>query len=233
MRNPFPGNPVFEQFLGLKGYFKKYQTRASYNRVRVLAKAAKIIHSAGDEIAFDFLGSVNFGMAEEKSDVDLVVYLKCPELKPDEEMNHSNCPRLKFYELMVIQTLVHSFSKENYTLQVVDYINLHSLGHAIENNDKNSDILARFVFYRTLCRGVNKRVLHPYEKLLKDKPHLFHSVESALTDALIEFTRTSSHEKSFQKYLKRLEDGNIHIPESVLQKVGEYLDLSKLNNQRS
>lgn len=227
MTNPFPDNPVFRHFLGLKKFFKKYQTRETVNRVREIAKAARIIRSQGDIIAFDFLGSVNFGMAESTSDIDLVLYLDCPDVPMNTEMNHENCPKLKSYETMIIKSLVHSISKDKYNIQIVDHINLSSLKQAILSENLESDIIARFVFYRTLCRGVNKRYLHPLEKMIIARPHMFKAIEETLTDALIEFTRTSSHGTSFKKYLNRLEESGIHIPDSVAQKVMEYLELSK------
>jgi len=227
MRNPFPDNHVFKKFLGLKDYFKKYQTQATVNRIREIAQVSRMIRSTGDVIAFDFLGSVNFGMAESTSDVDLVLYLDCPDIPIDEEMNHSNCPRLKFYETLVIHSLVHSISKEKYKIQIVDHINLASLKLAIDEENMDTDIIARFVFYRTLCRGVNKRFLHPLEKKIMAKPHLFKAVEGTLTEALIEFTRSSSHELSFKKYINRLEEKGIGIPETVAKKVIEYLAISK------
>ena len=227
MRNPFPDNPIFKKFLGLKDYFKTYQTEASFSRAREIARVARIIATTGDVIAFDILGSVNFGMAEDHSDVDLVMYIDAPELKDTEELTYENCPRLRFYQTLVLQTLVHEISKDRYTVQVVDHINLAALERAIDQKDYQSDILARFVFYRTICRGVNKRVLHPVEKKILAKPQLFHEIEDQLSEALIEFTRTSSHEKSFKKYIDRLQNKDIHIPESILEKVLEYLDLSK------
>jgi len=227
MRNPFPDNEVFKKFLGLKDYFKKHQTRASINRIREIATVGRMIRSTGDVIAFDFLGSVNFGMAETSSDVDLVLYLDCPGLPPGAEMNHENCPRLKFYETLIIHTLIHNISREKYKVQIVDHINLASLKQAIQEENIETDIIARFVFYRTLCRGVNRRFLHPLEKKLMARQHLFKAIEGSLTEALIEFTRSSSHGSSFKKYINRLEDKGIGIPESVARKVMEYLALSK------
>ena len=186
-----------------------------------------MIQSTGDVIAFDFLGSVNFGMADDTSDVDLVLYLDCPDVPMNVEMNHQNCPRLKFYETLIIHTLVHDISKEKYKIQIVDHINLASLKLAIECESMETDIIARFVFYRILCRGVNKRFLHPLETKLMAKPHLFKSIEGMLTEALIEFTRSSSHGSSFKKYINRLEEKGIGIPEPIAKKVMEYLALSK------
>ncbi|MDH4201145.1 MAG: hypothetical protein OEV66_12325 [Spirochaetia bacterium] len=227
MKNPFPENEVFKKFLGLKDYFKNHLTRSSKNRIRELAAVAKIIRSTGDVIAFDFLGSVNFGMADATSDVDLVLYLDCPSVPIHEEMNHKNCPRLKLYETLLIHTLVHSISREKYRIQIVDHINLASINKAIDEENIELDIIARFVFYRILCRGVNKRYLHPLEKKLAAKPHLIKAIEETLTDALIEFTRTSSHGSSFNKYVNRLQEKGIGIPDAVAKKIREYLAISK------
>ncbi|MDH4263643.1 MAG: hypothetical protein OEV78_11420 [Spirochaetia bacterium] len=227
MRNPFPDNDVFKKFLGLKDYFKKHQTRATKNRIREIATVGRMVRSSGDTIAFDFLGSVNFGMADSTSDVDLVLYLDCPSVSVETEMNHENCPKLKLYETLILHTLVYNISKEKYKIQIVDHINLSSLKKAIDDENMETDIIARFVFYRTLCRGINKRFLHPLEKKIIAKPHLFKSIESMLTEALIEFTRSSSHGSSFKKYIDRLQDKGIGIPESVAKKVMEYLALSK------
>lgn len=226
MRNPFPDNEVFKQFLGLKDFFKKYQTKATRNRIREMASIARHVRASGDVIAFDFLGSVNFGMAAQHSDVDFVLYLECPEIPKGQEMTHLNCPKLKFYETLILHTLIHEISQERYNIQIVDYINLASLRKAIEEENTETDIVARFVFYRTLCRGVNKRFLHPLEKKIMEKPHLFKVIEDVLTDALVEFTRTSSHESSFKKYSSRLEDIGIRLPEAVAKKILEYLTVS-------
>jgi len=226
MRNPFPDSEVIKQFLGLKDYFKKYQTRASFTRIREIASVGRIIRTYGDTIAFDLLGSVNFGMADENSDVDMVLYLDCPDLAPGMEMTRENSPKLRLYETLVIHTLIHALSKDRYKVEIVDYINLAELKRAIETEDMGNDIISRFVFYRIICRGINKRFLHMYEKQLLAKPALLKSIEETLSDALIEFTRSTSHGSSFQKYMNRLTDHNIHIPESMIKKVMDYLALS-------
>ena len=164
MRNPFPDNPIFKQFLGLKDYFKKYQTEASFSRAREIARVARIVATTGDTIAFDILGSVNFGMAEDHSDVDLVMYIDAPELKNEEELTNENCPRLRFYQTLVLQTLVHEISNDRYSVQVVDHINLAALDQAIDKGDFQSDILARFVFTARSAGELIKRYYTPLKK---------------------------------------------------------------------
>ena len=227
MRNPFPNNEVFEKFLGLKDYFKDHQTKESSIRIREIARVGRVVRTYGDTIAFDLLGSVNFGMADKSSDVDMVLYLDCPEIAHEDQMSYENCPQLRFYEALTIHSLVHAISKDRFKVEVVDSINLAALEIAINNENLESDIIPRFVFYRTICRGINKRYLHKLEKMILGKPKLLKDIEESLTDVLIEFTRSASHGSSFKKYMDRMQENDIHIPNSVVEKVMEYLAISK------
>ncbi|RME93577.1 MAG: hypothetical protein D6767_00680, partial [Candidatus Hydrogenedentota bacterium] len=152
MKNPFPNNPVFQKFLGLKEAFRQFATVESKKRTRELAYIARIIRQYGDDIAFDILGSVNFGIADDKSDVDMVIYIDCGH---EEEATYENCYKLWFYERLILNTLVFEVSESSFQIEVVDAINLRALEKAILEEDYDNDIIARFVFYRTICRGIN------------------------------------------------------------------------------
>ncbi len=221
MRNPFPDNPVFKNFLGLKNSFRKYSTVEAKRRTREIAKIARIIYDSGTELAFDLVGSVNFGIADEKSDVDMIIYLDCGN---EEEADYQNCPSLKFFERLVLTSLLREISNRPYKMEVVDAINLRRLKKKIEMEDFTDDIIYRFVFYRTICRGVNKRILRPYERSLMSNKFLFSLIEERLTEVLIEFTKTSTHRRSFGKYISRLKENEVKLPPSILMKVKDYLD---------
>ncbi|MCB1145534.1 MAG: hypothetical protein KDK41_12165 [Leptospiraceae bacterium] len=222
MRNPFPENEVFNRFLGLKNHFREFQTQESRRRTTEISQLARLIQDSGDKISFDLLGSVNFGMAEATSDVDMVLYLDCGH---DEEATYENCPMWRFYESLLITSILRELTDRPYHIQVVDCINLFRLEKAILNRGFDDDIIARFVFYRTICRGVNKRVIRPYEKLIMNDKQLFRHIEETLTEALLVFIRSSSHGKSFEKYLSRLADSGSKIPLTVVEKVHDYLQL--------
>jgi len=221
MRNPFPENETFRKFLGLKDYFRKFTTPETVQRTRELARAARLIQSTGEKISFDLLGSVNFGMAVESSDVDIVMYLDCGH---EEEARYDNTPMLRIYESLFFATILREISNNPSKLQIVDFINLRRLDRAIREPGFDDDILARFVFYRTICRGVNKLPIRKYEQAISGNKELFKRIEDHLTEALIEFTRSSSHRMSFNKYVSRLKEQDIKIPPSMLGKIQEYLD---------
>ena len=223
MKNPFPENQVFQKFLGLKDTFKQFTTPESLQRTKTFARIARIMQKSKDKVAFDLLGSVNFGMADENSDTDIVIHLECEH---DYEADYKNSPKLRFYETLLLTSLVADVSDKKFLIQVVDCINLKRLDRAINEPGFDEDIIARFVLYRTICRGVNKKVIRPHERRIINDKELFLRIEERLTDALIEFTKTSGHSLSFQKYLNRLREKNINIPFSMVEKVMDYLNLS-------
>ncbi len=221
MRNPFPENETFKKFLGLKDYFRGFTTKENMLRTRELARAARMIQKTGANISFDLLGSANFGMAVEASDVDIVMYIDCGH---DEEARYDNTPMLRIYESLFFATILKEISHNPFKLEIVDFINLQRLERAIKEPGFDDDILARFVFYRTICRGVNKLPIRKYEQALSGNKELFKRIEEHLTEALKEFTRSSSHRLSFQKYVSRLKEQEIKIPASMIEKIQEYLD---------
>ncbi|MBS0618146.1 MAG: hypothetical protein JSR44_08155 [Spirochaetes bacterium] len=221
MRNPFPENETFKRFLGIKDYFRKFTTKENMLRTRELARAARLIQQTGTQISFDLLGSANFGMAVEASDVDIVMYLECDH---DEEARYDNTPMLRIYESLFFATILKEISHNPFKLQIVDFINLRRLERAIREPGFDDDILARFVFYRTICRGVNKLPIRKYEQAISGNKELFKRIENHLTEALNEFTRSSSHRMSFNKYISRLKEQDIKIPASIFEKIHEYLD---------
>lgn len=221
MRNPFPENETFKKFLGIKDYFRKFTTKENMQRTRELARTARILQQTGAKIAFDLLGSANFGMVVEASDVDIVMYIECDH---EEEARYDNTPMLRIYESLFMATILKEVSNNPFTLEIVDFINLRRLDRAIREPGFDDDILARFVFYRTICRGVNKLPIRKYEQAISGNKELFKRIEDHLTEALKEFTRSSSHRLSFQKYVSRLKEQNIKIPPSMLEKIQEYLD---------
>lgn len=221
MRNPFPENETFKKFLGIKDYFRNFTTEENMLRTRELARAARMIQQTGAKISFDLLGSANFGMAVEASDVDIVMYIECDH---EEEARYDNTPMLRIYESLFFATILKEISHNPFKLEIVDFINLKRLDRAIREPGFDDDILARFVFYRTICRGVNKLPIRKYEQAISGNKELFKRIEDHLTEALKEFTRSSSHRLSFQKYVSRLKEQNIKIPGSMVEKIQEYLD---------
>lgn len=230
MKNPFPDNSIFSEYLSLRDYFKQYQTKESQKRKNDFVRIGRILQNSGETISFDILGSVNFGMAETQSDIDMVVYFECDHL---EEITPENCPRYKAYERLILTTLVHEVAVRPYKIEIVDVINLNKLCYAIENKIYDDNILARFVFYRIICRAINRRVLRPYEQKLKDNTEFLAKIENELSQALASFNSTSNQTRSFQKYVERLKEMKIPIPYSMIKKIIHYTNTTSAEQENS
>jgi hypothetical protein len=71
MKLPFENHPLIKEFNEIKRYFRKHETPISKKRIGDFYRFSKIINQLGYEVAFDFVGSLNFGITEPYSDVDL------------------------------------------------------------------------------------------------------------------------------------------------------------------
>lgn len=223
--NSFRNNSIIKDFNGLKRFFRTHETNVSKERINDFKKFSEMLNSSGDMIAFDFLGSVNFGQAMEYSDTDVVVYIDCISANGEfHECDISNCSKLALYKNLLINSLVYEYSKRAYEIHVVDSINLLQLDKDIQERNFNSLTLIKFGFYRSICRGVNRRLLRQYEVKLSKDIELCLSIEKSLTECFLGLLHSSQHSYSFKKYMERIEDFGFVIPETMEKKIYSYLD---------
>lgn len=228
---PFAGHPLIQQFNELKKYFRRHETGPSRARVKDFRQFAKIMNSAGLPIAFDFLGSVNFGLATQSSDVDIVLYLRCED-ENDEDCEPGRCRTRSYVEHLLLRTLVREFSPQPYDVQVVDCINLGRLEKALRDSDGDSPALLKFSFYRSICRSVNARLLRPYQLRLQENTALLESLRPNLYILFDGLTKSSRHTWSLQKYQDRLKDLGVRIPDSMINRIREHLEQDHVFQRR-
>lgn len=224
---PFSRHPLVRQYNDLKRYFRRYETWATRSRIRDFRMFARIIDQAGIPVAFDFLGSVNFGVATQASDVDLVVYIYCDD--SDDECSPETCYNRRYVEHLLLRTLIREYSAIPYEVQTVDCVNLRHLDLELEKADPNSEVLLKFAFYRSICRCVNARLLQPYQKRLMENHKLVEELQPALWTIFDGLSRSSSHSWSLRKYRERVEDIGVRLPEPIIQRIQEHLHLGSLH----
>ncbi|MCB1193005.1 MAG: hypothetical protein H7A23_25770 [Leptospiraceae bacterium] len=217
----FRNHPIIKEFNGLKKFFRSHETSTSKKRVYDFNKFAELITTNEQEVAFDILGSVNFGQAKENSDTDLVIYLNCSEHDTG-ECDPGNCPNVHKFRTMLHENLKNEYG-QSYSIEIVDCINLNQLDHALKNRDLDSMSLIRFGFYRSICRGINRKVLRKYEAKLSMDDELCQMIEASLADCFLGFIHSSQHTYSFKKYVDRLEEDGFKVPLSMAQKINSYL----------
>jgi len=203
-------------FRGVRDFFRSYETEDSRRRMQDLRRVYRKLGAQGEEVAFDVLGSVNFGMSEAGSDVDLVLYRRCG---CRHALPETSCtlPR-RLWECF--RSL-----EQSYRVDVTDCVNLNKVEASILAEDPECQALQRFVLYRLICRPINLRMIRRTENLLLEKPGLRRQVEYGLRDSLNMMVRSQSHILSFKKYETRLHDQDARLPERIEKKLKAYLGL--------
>ncbi len=199
----------------IKGFFLKHETTASTMLIRELRSVYREIRSQGMEVAFDLLGSLNFGQAVEGSDMDVVVYLRARDCTLDEE-DTCQIPQ-------PLAAVFKALEERNLPVEVCDSVDLDRVQRAIDNGDARDAHLQRFVFYRSGCRPVNLRLVKGVENLLVSRQNLRRAVEKELKGYLDLLVSSTRHRGSFEKYRKRLQDQEIKLPQNIENAIRAYL----------
>ncbi|MEW6444209.1 MAG: hypothetical protein AB1640_24965 [bacterium] len=202
------------EFNHVRNFFRRYETPETTQRVRDLRRVYRDLKAAGEEVAFDLLGSVNFGMSEKGSDVDLVLYRRCPCNHPFPETTCS-LPRGLWECFRGLES--------RFRVEVTDCVNLSRVEASIQAEDPGCPNLQRFVLYRSICRPINVRMIRPIESQLLERPGLKKRVEHLLRDYFKSMVISPSHIYSFKKYEARLHDQGVNLPPTVLRKMESYL----------
>ncbi|MFC1670700.1 metallophosphoesterase [Spirochaetota bacterium] len=82
--------PEIELFKEIKQFFRSFQTLETDERVDKLSNAIQLMNDESHDIAADIAGSVNVGLSQKSSDIDMVIYVRCKMKCPDlyEQCDH-------------------------------------------------------------------------------------------------------------------------------------------------
>jgi hypothetical protein len=203
-------------FNTLSSFFRRHETEASRTRIAALERFCAEAGAQGNEIAFHLLGSVNFGMATDTSDLDTVLYFRDPGLAiPDDE----SYPVPDY-----VGSRLAELSGRGIDLSICDCLNLSRLEEAIAAGDADNMLLQRFIFYLGTCRCVNAQALAEADRLLSDRQPLRYQVESRLVDVFRMMISSFRHYYSFKKYQARLQQKGLTVPPYIEEKIWEYLE---------
>ncbi len=219
---PFNDHPLIQEYNRIKAYFRRHESAASRARIHRFRSYARAVGMRSQRIAFDITGSLNFGMSEERSDVDLVLYLECGH-HGAEECSLDTCSHFRETEQRIRAELDTGDSEAHYDIQVIDCINLASLERALDNREIEASVLLRFAFYRSVCRAVNARLLRPYQERLRQDPELVRLLRPELFAIFDTLTRSSRHQLSLKKYRERLADRGVGIPSEIHERIRGHL----------
>jgi Icc-related predicted phosphoesterase len=203
------------QFQRIKSFFLGYETPESKALVQELRGIYRRLRKDGMSVAFDLLGSLNFGMARVGSDLDLVVYLKGHECVPD-ELDACAVPR-------PLAAVFQELKGHRLEVEVCDSLDLDRVERAIREEACEDGQLQRFIFYRAVCRPVNLRLIKSVENQLLRKERFRREMEMRLREYLRILVSSVRHVRSFDKYLARLREAGVRVPAEVEMGIRKYL----------
>lgn len=199
----------------VKNFFLGYETEETKRKIHELRLIYRGIKNKGMRVAFDLLGSMNFGMAETSSDIDLIVYLRGEECLLDPDDVCSVPPQL--------QAVFDGLTKRDLEIEVCDSIDLDQVERAILAEDLDDTHLQRFIFYRAICRPINLRLIKEVENLLLDKASLRKELESRAREYIRIMISSFRHTYSFTKYKSRLLEKEVPLPKEIEETLRRYL----------
>jgi len=210
--------PEIELYKEIKNFFRMFQTQETEERVDELEKVVSRITIEFGEIAMDIVGSVNMGLSQQSSDIDIVLYLRCgTECDGDYEL----CDKFATAKKVIRETL-----KDRYNFDVIDCVNLDIVEKSVHEENYECETTQRFVAYRSICRPINYKFIAPVEDLLNRNIEFRKEMEGSIRSYFKIFATTSTHIRSFDKYEARLKAIGIKIPESIRDKIRRYLQVS-------
>lgn len=205
----------FRRLQHIRSFFLSHETPQSKVLVSQLREVYRNLEAEGINVAFDLLGSLGFGMATEGSDMDLVVYLKGLGCEEDEQ---DICRTQK-----PLSRVMEELSQKGVKAEICDSIDLDRVEDAIRRRDREDGQLQRFVFYRSVCRPVNLRLIKEVENRLLEDGSFRRSMEKGLQEHLKILVSSGRHMKSWDKYRTRLKERGVDMPAKIQQAIKEYL----------
>lgn len=219
---PFADHPAVREYNALKKYFRQHETHESRSRIREFRGYVRLIAAAGLTVAFDFVGSLNFGQAVLSSDVDCVIYFRCPD--HGARGCGPECRMRAGIADFLIGALAPRLAHHPYRIEIIDFLNLDHLEFEIDRGAADSDMLLTFAFYRSIGRSVNARLLRAYQTRLLANRKLVDSLKPQLWSIFDELGRSSKHNMSFKKYQERVTDSGGEISPVVRDSIRRLLD---------
>ena len=207
---------AIQLFNTLRGFFQQHETEATRTRITALETFCRSLEAEGHEIAFHLLGSLNFGMATDTSDLDTVLYFRDRGLIVPDDVSYP----VPDY----VQSRLGQLKDQGLDLSICDCLNLARIEEAVITEDVHNMLLQRFIFYYGTCRCVNAKLIKEVENLLIYKQPFRFQVEGELAEVFRMMISSFRHGFSFKKYQMRLHEKGITVPPYIEEKIWEYLE---------
>ncbi len=217
-------NNLLHHYLELKNKYRAYDTKDALKRMQTLRLAAQELTEKGYPIAFEILGSINFGIVEPSSDADCILLHKC-DLHADSGECHPHCSNMIFEKEEIMRILRRKPENESFRIELLDTVNVRYIEKSIEQGvDINDERIYRFLFYRNTGRPVNRPQFIKYIRMLEENTELMRRFGDWASEALESYIHTPRHRFSFSKYNERIISRGLNLPVDLAQELKLYLE---------
>lgn len=211
-------------YQALKNKYRNYDTKHALKRMQAFRRSAQELGSKGFPLAFELLGSINFGLVEPYSDADVIILHYCDLHLSDGECMPS-CPNLLFEKEELVKSLRRQLNEEMCRIEILDCINMKYVERCLQTGElSGNSIIYRFMFYRNMGRPVNRPLYIEYYEALEKNASLVAEFELWASLALKAYLKTSDHRYSFSKYNERILNQRIALPEGLREELRRYLE---------
>jgi Icc-related predicted phosphoesterase len=211
-------------FNTLRGFFQRYETEATRTHIAELEEFCQTLAAEGHEIAFHLLGSLNFGMSTDASDLDTVLYFRDLDITVSDDVSY---PVPEY-----VRSRLEGLKARGLDLSICDCLNLARIEEAITTEDVNNMLLQRFIFYYGTCLCVNAQLIKEVENLLINKQPFRFEVEGKLAEVFRMIISSFRHSFSFKKYQMRLREKGMNVPPYIEERIWEYLEYRDEKRQK-
>ncbi len=219
------GTPMtlIEKYLTLKSNYRNYDTKFTLKLMQAFRRIVPQLAEKGYTVAFDMLGSINFGIADETSDADCILYHYC-DIHADRPDCPDVCPNLIFEQQEIRKTVRKRLNDKTFKVEFLEVMNLKFLEGLMSSPDLTlNEAVFRFLFYRSIARPVNRPLLEQFQKRFETIPDLKDNFSEHASRILESYLNTSSHRYSFNKYNERIINRGINIPPEFFDELKQYL----------
>jgi len=215
---------LLHYYLELKNKYRTYDTKDALKRVQSLRYVVKEMADKGYSIAFEILGSINFGIVEPSSDADCILLHRC-SLHSDLGECPPQCSNLIFEQEEIVKILDRRLGKDTFRIELLDNVNMNFIERSIEvGNLLENEYIYRFLFYRNIGRPVNRPLFIKYTHILEENPTLMWRFVDWASEALEAYIKTERHRFSFAKYNERIMSRGLQLPFDLTEELKLYLE---------
>ena len=215
---------LIDKYLALKDKYRNYDTKHALKLMQAFRYAVRHLAEKGYTVAFEMLGSINFGIVDPHSDADCILYHYC-EIHESQGECPPNCSNLSWVKKEAVESVRRSFQNPRFSLEILDTINLRYLEDSLKRADfsDENEAIFRFFFYRSIGRPVNRPLVRLYFNQLLAHTEIVQKYKERASLMLAEYLHTTSHRYSFNKYNERILNRGLVVPEELTSELSGYL----------